>query len=300
MQLPLPPSQRWAGRPLSPSVSRPFCGAGAEAVLGGDAPGSGRVQRGAHSRRPRWAVPASCGLSGPDPGQQQKRPAAPTAGSACPHGHPASISGPRRELLARPDGGSLGTVHKVWAGPGKLQRLSPASLTPGQTEPVREQVSGEGSPFLSTALGSGGGGAESGGADGSQGPASPASSPGPARALCVSGPEATNRVVTGQRHRFGQTPIRTPSRHLSPRASPRAGAGGLGARGPCVFVGHRHEASASRGSHGRNVRAPALSPPGLRLRCGRQLPAAASPCPADGAFSRVGLRGIGARRPDLI
>lgn len=74
VQLPLPPAQRWAGRPLSPSVSRPFCGAGAEAVLGGDAPGSGRVQRGAHSRRPRWAVPASCGLSGPDPGQQQKRP----------------------------------------------------------------------------------------------------------------------------------------------------------------------------------------------------------------------------------
>lgn len=46
VQLLLPPAQRWAGRPLSPSVSRPFCGAGAEAVLRGDAPGSGRVQRG--------------------------------------------------------------------------------------------------------------------------------------------------------------------------------------------------------------------------------------------------------------
>lgn len=139
-------------------ASRPLCRAGAEAVLGGDAPGSGRVPRGARSLRPSWAAPAPDRLSGPDHGQQQKRPAGPTAGCACPQGHP----GPRRKLMARPDEDSLGTVHKVWAGAGKPQRLSPASPTPGQTAGEGaftgldrcgelESPPGEGSPFLSTA-----------------------------------------------------------------------------------------------------------------------------------------------------
>lgn len=63
-----------------------------------------------------------------------------------------------------------------------------------------ESPPGEGHPFLSTALGSGRGRDESGEADGRQGPVSPASSPGPTRALSVSSSEATNCIVIGQRY----------------------------------------------------------------------------------------------------